>query len=106
MLLRCKCMLSTRCLPYHLQTQLRGSEEQDLLPKLRPLLLLLFVLNLTVDDVAEGAVGAAFLLMRTDIRDSSRMLQRNMKTIRAWLEESQSAASTCGASGSLLGVAG
>ena len=35
------------------------------------------------------------MLMRTDIRDSSRMLQRNMKTIRTWLEESQTAASTC-----------
>ncbi len=35
------------------------------------------------------------MLMRTDIKDSSRMLQRNMKTIRTWLEESQSAASTC-----------
>lgn len=29
--------------------------------------------------------------MRTDIRDSSRMLQRNAKTIRTWLEESGAA---------------
>jgi hypothetical protein len=35
------------------------------------------------------------MLMRTDVRDSSRMLQRNMKTIRTWLEETQSGASTC-----------
>ena len=45
-----------------------------------------------------GVVGAAFMLMRTDVRDSSRMLQRNMKTIRTWLEETQSSASTCVAS--------
>lgn len=30
--------------------------------------------------------------MRTDIRDSSKMLQRNAKTIRSWLEESSAAA--------------
>ena len=30
--------------------------------------------------------------MRTDIRDSSKMLQRNAKTIRNWLEESSAAA--------------
>jgi len=40
-----------------------------------------------------GAVGAVILLMRTDIRDSSRMLQRNAKTIRTWLEEQQATAS-------------
>ena len=48
-----------------------------------------------ISRVGAGAIGAAFMLMRTDVRDSSRMLQRNMKTIRTWLEESQSAASTC-----------
>ena len=31
--------------------------------------------------------------MRTDIRDSGKMLQRNAKTIRGWLEEQQAAAS-------------
>lgn len=35
------------------------------------------------------------MLLRTDIRSSGKMLQRNIKTIRSWVEEAQESASKC-----------
>jgi hypothetical protein len=32
-------------------------------------------------------VGSVLYLMKSDVRHGSAMLRRNMKTIRAWLEE-------------------
>lgn len=40
-----------------------------------------------------GVIGAAAMLLRTDIRSSGKMLQRNIKTIRSWVEEAQEGAS-------------
>eukprot|EP00208_Stichococcus_sp_RCC1054_P004111 CAMPEP_0206134676 /NCGR_PEP_ID=MMETSP1473-20131121/147_1 /ASSEMBLY_ACC=CAM_ASM_001109 /TAXON_ID=1461547 /ORGANISM="Stichococcus sp, Strain RCC1054" /LENGTH=69 /DNA_ID=CAMNT_0053526295 /DNA_START=207 /DNA_END=416 /DNA_ORIENTATION=+ len=40
-----------------------------------------------------GVLGAAVLLLRTDVRSSGKYLQRNMKTIRSWMEEAQEGAS-------------
>mmetsp|Transcript_48728 Transcript_48728/g.156041 ORF Transcript_48728/g.156041 Transcript_48728/m.156041 type:complete len:85 (-) Transcript_48728:353-607(-) len=37
--------------------------------------------------ITAAALGGAFALMRTDIRGSTRMLSKNMKHIRVWLEE-------------------
>lgn len=43
--------------------------------------------------ITVGVIGAAAMLLRSDIRSSGKMLQRNMKTIRTWMEESQEGSS-------------
>lgn len=42
--------------------------------------------------ITVGVLGAAAMLLRSDIRSSGKMLQRNVKTIRTWMEEAQEAA--------------
>lgn len=43
--------------------------------------------------ITVGVIGAAAMLLRSDIRSSGKMLQRNMKTIRTWMEEAQEGSS-------------
>ncbi|KAK4272202.1 hypothetical protein QN277_020789 [Acacia crassicarpa] len=40
-----------------------------------------------------AGVGAVFLLLRTDVRQSAAIFRRNVKHIRSWLEEETSASS-------------
>lgn len=39
------------------------------------------------------AVGAAYMLLRGDVRQSGTVLRRNLRHIRQWLEEESAAAS-------------
>ncbi|KAI9121684.1 hypothetical protein K1719_008717 [Acacia pycnantha] len=40
-----------------------------------------------------AGVGAVFLLLRTDVRQSAAIFRRNVKHIRSWLEEETAASS-------------
>eukprot|EP00898_Chlorokybus_atmophyticus_P007503 jgi/Chlat1/7754/Chrsp66S00569 len=42
--------------------------------------------------VTAAVVGAAVMLLRTDIRQSAGMLRRNVRSIRGWLEEEEASA--------------
>lgn len=44
------------------------------------------------------AVGAAYMLLRGDVRQSGTVLRRNLRHIRQWLEEESAAASKAGSS--------
>ncbi|XP_054800996.1 uncharacterized protein LOC129305101 [Prosopis cineraria] len=50
-------------------------------------------MGLTNFVLTVAGVGAVFLLLRTDVRQSAAMFRRNVKHIRNWLEEETAASS-------------
>ncbi|XP_028771392.1 uncharacterized protein LOC114728639 [Neltuma alba] len=50
-------------------------------------------MGLTNFMLTVAGVGAAFLLLRTDVRQSAAIFRRNVKHIRNWLEEETAASS-------------